>query len=441
LRELEQEFTRELVVIGVHSPKFPEERAPANLRAAVQRLALHHPVVNDAEFRIWQEYAVRAWPTLIFVDPTGRVMSKHEGEFPLDPIRLYLRDAIARFEAAGHINREPLPLTPIPEPQGVLRFPGKVLADQAGDRLFIADSGHNQIVVAGFDGRIRMVVGSGERGLLDGGPTIARFNNPQGMALDDPGRTLYVADTDSNAIRTIDLADGRVATVAGTGAQGYVRSGGGQATATPLSSPWDVAVRDGALWIAMAGLHEIWRLDPGQGWIAVAAGTGAEALHDGTLSDANFAQPSGITALDGLLYVACSEASAVRLIDPMADRVRRLVGRGLFEFGDVDGKGDQVRLQHPLGVCAVREASGPAVYIADTYNSKIKRLNPETRTVETCFGSDDGHADGPAAQAQFWEPGGLSYTDHLIYVADTNNHAIRVCDLDANTVATLEIKP
>ncbi len=439
MRELEHEFADELVVIGVHSAKFPAEKVSANLRAAIQRLELHHPVVNDADFAVWQGYAVRAWPTLMFVDPLGRVFGKHEGEFPLEPVREVLADAIARFDAEGAIDRRPMPLAPLPEPSEVLRFPAKVLADADRGRLFVADTGHHRVLITDLNGRITRVLGSGEAGLEDGPAETARFRLPQGLALEGSGQILYVADTENHAIRAVDLADGRISTIAGTGEQTYQRRGG-PARETALSSPWDLTLVGDQLWIAMAGAHQLWALNIPSGHVEPVAGTGAESIHDGPLAEATFAQPSGLTELDGLLYVADSETSSVRRVDPAADRVRRLVGRGLFDFGDIDGTGDQARLQHVLGVSAIRENGGSAVYVADAYNHKIKRLDPATRTIVSCFGSGDpGLEDGAGSQARFWEPVGLSVAGRRIYVADTNNHAIRVCDLDSGTVATIEV--
>ena len=217
MRELEREFARELVVIGVHSAKFPAEKVSQNLRAAVQRLELHHSVVNDADFDVWQQYAVRAWPTLMFVDPRGYVFGKHEGEFPLAPVREFVADVVTRFDAEGVIDRAPLPLNLLPEPDGPLRFPGKVLADAAGGRLFVADSGHNRILVADLQGNVTMTIGDGEAGLDDGPVSSARFNHPQGMALSADGGRLYVADEENHAVRAVDLTDWRVTTVVGTG--------------------------------------------------------------------------------------------------------------------------------------------------------------------------------------------------------------------------------
>jgi DNA-binding beta-propeller fold protein YncE len=382
----------------------------------------------------------------MFIDPRGRVFAKHEGEFPLEPMRAALTDFVAGFAADGSLDRRPLTFDPLPPGGSALRFPGKVLADAAGNRLFVADSGHNRIVVADLDGRVTMTIGDGAPGFVDGPAAQARFDHPQGMALDPDGERLFVADEPNHAVRAIDLASGEVTTVAGTGTQGYDRLGGGPGREVSLSSPWDLAQVDGLLWIAMAGTHQLWvldlqlwALDLSTGRVGVAAGTGAESIHDGPLREATFAQPSGLSADAGVLYVADSESSAIRRVDPGADRVRRLVGRGLFEFGDVDGEAGQARLQHPLGVAATIEAGAPLVYVADTYNDKLKRLDPVARRVTSWAGGEAGHADGDLATARFWEPSGLSLAGPRLYVADTNNHAVRLVDLAAGTVRTLEL--
>ncbi|HET8524956.1 MAG TPA: alkyl hydroperoxide reductase [Thermomicrobiales bacterium] len=439
LRALEHEFADVLAIIGVHSPKFPAEKVPANVRAAVQRLGVDHAVVSDVEFDIWQAYGVRAWPTLMFIDPAGRVFGVHEGEFPLDAVREMVRDALASYSADGELDRRPLPHTPLPPGGGQLRFPGKVLTDSTSNRLFIADTGHHRILVADTNGAVSMAVGAGTAGFQDGAAGEAQFNHPQGMALAAGGSRLQVADTANHAIREINLATGDVTTLAGTGEQGRARSGG-PARAIPLSSPWDIVWHGHQLWIAMAGLHQLWTLDPETGTVAIAAGTGAESIHDGSLADATFAQPSGITTTGEALFVADSESSAIRRVAPLADRVQRLVGRGLFTFGDLDGQGDAVRLQHPLGVCAVMEQDAPVVYLADSYNDKIKRLDPRTRRVETLFehGAFDGASASPAG-SPFWEPGGLCISSQVCYVADTNNHAIRRANLASGEITTLPL--
>src|SRR5262245_38665591 len=324
-----------MVVIGVHSAKFTAEKDTAAVRHAVERLAVGHPVVNDRDFRVWREYAVRAWPTLMFIDPRGKVIGRHEGEFPLDALDRVIGEMIAEFDAAGTLDRRPVSFTTEQHAAtGPLRFPGKVLSDEAGGRLFVADTGHHRVLELSFDGQVLRAFGDGQPGLVDGPAASARFDGPQGMALHE--KSLFVADAENHAVRRIDLDSGVASTVAGTGEQASGRSSGGPALETPLNSPWDLAVRGGEMFIAMAGCHQIWRLDLSSGTVQPWAGSGVENIRDGPLPDAQFAQPSGL-ALDadgGRLFVADSEVSGVRAIDLREGAVRTLVGTGLFDFGD-----------------------------------------------------------------------------------------------------------
>ena len=457
LRKLEEKYAAELVVIGVHSAKFPNEKYADNVLLAAQRYELKHPIVNDAEFQVWQQYACRAWPTLMFVDPAGKVIGKHEGELPYDAFDDLLGRMIAEFDDQGLIDRRPLHLKPDAVAKTTLAFPGKVLADGPGNRLFIADTNHNRIVITDLDGATQTVIGSGVEGFADGDSATAAFNHPQGMEL--VGDALYVADTENHAIRRINLNPGglnpgrpdaaTVDTIAGTGAQGHDRRASGPGPQIALSSPWDLAHHEGILYIAMAGTHQLWRLALADGIVQPHAGTGGENIDNGPLATATLAQPSGITVgsdRDGnpLLYFADSETSSIRSagLDPATGRVATLVGIDLFAFGDRDGVEHHVRLQHPIGI-AWRDGE---LFVADTYNHKIKKLLPLTRAVQTLLGAGAaGHHDGAGRQATFSEPSGLSFAvfadarPPLLYIADTNNHAIRVADLAADTVRTLEL--
>jgi sugar lactone lactonase YvrE len=248
------------------------------------------------------------------------------------------------------------------------------------------------------------------------------------------GSTLYIADTENHAVRSIDLDSGAVRTVAGTGEQALQAGTGGPGPSTPLSSPWDLALADRVLYIAMAGTHQIWTLELDGGTVAPFAGTGREGLLDGPNDQAWFAQSSGLAILKGHLYVADSEASAVRDIDLITERVTTVVGEDLFVFGDQDGEGDAVRLQHPLGITA----SDGALFVADSYNNKIKRLDPGRRAVVTWLGSGlAGRADGPGPSAAFREPGGVCAGVDGLYIADTNNHRIVVAEWTTGRVRTL----
>ncbi len=435
LRKMERKYADVLTVIGVHSAKFMAERAEIGLRNAVRRYEVEHPVVNDADFRVWQEYAVRAWPTLYFVDPKGRIVARHEGELSSEELDRLLSAMVEEYDREGLLVRRRLDFQPERRPEGTLAYPGKVLADEASARLFIADSGHNRVLEAGLDGRVSRVWGRGEAGLADGEAESAAFDHPQGVALQDD--QLFVADTENHAIRRLDLGTGRVVTVAGTGEQahGYAREGA-RGREAALSSPWDLCVLENVLYIAMAGMHQLWALELSSGLIRPCAGSGVEGLEDGPASRAQLAQPSGLTTDGVLIYFADSETSSVRTFDPASGKVETLVGVGLFEFGDEDGVGEQVRLQHPLGVCWL----DGLVYVADTYNSKVKRLDPDTRRCASWLGSGRaGFGDGTGSAVQFSEPGGLSAVRGRVFIADTNNHAIRVAEVSSGRVSTLEL--
>ncbi|HVG18094.1 MAG TPA: thioredoxin-like domain-containing protein, partial [Blastocatellia bacterium] len=373
LKKLERKYANELVVIGVHSAKFAGERETDNIRQAILRYEIEHPVVNDKDMAVWQQFAVHAWPTLVVIDPAGKVVGHASGEGIYEPFDKLIGKMVEAFGAKGQLDRRPLKLKLERHraPASMLAFPGKVLADEKSKQLFIADSNHNRIVVVSLeDSSVKEVVGSGEARLADGGFEEASFNHPQGMAFD--GRVLYVADTENHALRAVDFEGRAVATIAGTGEQARrLTTVGGQGRQTPLNSPWDLVLHDGLLYIAMAGPHQLWRMDPKTGGVAPYAGSGREDIIDGPLAEAALAQPSGITTDGRALYFADSEVSAIRsaALDPNG-RVETVVGEGLFDFGDRDGRGSQVRLQHPLGV-VYHEG---ALYVADTYNNKIKRI-------------------------------------------------------------------
>ncbi|MBV9923849.1 MAG: redoxin domain-containing protein [Acidobacteria bacterium] len=442
LKRLEEKYPNELVVIGVHSAKFENEKETENIRRIILRYGLEHPVVNDADFRIWKAYAVHAWPTLVLVDPSGYVVGQVAGEGHFDVLDGAVNELVNEAKKRGTLDTRPVKFALERAKTGdlPLAFPGKVLADERGDRLFVSDSNHNRVVVTKLDGTLLYTVGSGARGRRDGTFDTATFDGPQGLALD--GETLYVADTRNHLLRRVDLKARSVETAAGTGAQARdydFRSG--PALTTPLNSPWDLALVGRTLYVAMAGPHQIWKLDLDSREVSVYAGTGREARNDGKRvgefedpGAAAFAQPSGLAAAGAqTLYVSDAESNIVRAVS--GEEVRTLAGGDLFDFGDRDGEGDEVRLQHPLGLAL----DAGRLYIADTYNHKLKVLDPRARTVKTFAGTGrPGQADG--ARPEFYEPGGLSIAGGKLYVADTNNHAVRVLDLKTKQTTTLMLR-
>src|SRR6185436_18118815 len=443
LKYLEQKYGSALVVIGVHSAKFSNERQPENIRRIIVRYDITHPVVNDAAFAIWKAYGARAWPTQVLIDPEGYVVATASGEGKVEAFDRAIGAVIRVFDERGAIDHRPLQLSPERDrlKMSTLAFPGKVLADEASGRLFIADSNHHRILVATLDGRVTDVIGpratddDGAFGWTDGTFEEARFYRPQGLALD--GDVLYIADTENHLVRAASLSMRLVATVAGNGHQGVWGEHGGAAHETPISSPWDLVVANRLLFVAMAGLHQIWMVDLERQLSFPYAGSGREARVDGSVEESAFAQPSGLALHDSTLFVADSESNIIRAVSlPPANDVRTLAGGDLFEFGDRDGRGDDVRLQHPLGMAF---ADG-RVFIADTYNHRLKVLDPVTRRVTTFSGSGTaGLADGAPKRAQFYEPGGISATRDALYVADTNNHAVRRVSLRNGEVETLKL--
>ncbi|MGI9584820.1 MAG: thioredoxin-like domain-containing protein [Acidimicrobiia bacterium] len=435
LERLEHEYPDELVVVGVHSAKFTNESETENLKDIVQRYGVIHPVVNDKNFEIWETWGVSAWPTVALIDPTSRAVGTRSGEGVYDALKPIIASLVAEFDGQGAISREPIPLAPEADsaPERPLSYPGKVLAQDG--RLWVADTGHNRVLeVDPSSGDVLAAYGSGVRGSDDGASLEATFNAPQGLAV--VGTTLYVADTNNHLIRAVDLSSGQVSTVAGTGKQGWPPETGASLE-IGLSNPWDIVHDNGLLYIANAGTHQIWVADLANETVGPLIGNSRESTKNDTFESAELAQPSGLALSDaGLLYFADSESSAIRVGDLVAQRTDLVVGADadLFSFGDVDGTGNEARLQHPLGVAL----SGSTLYVADTYNSKIKRVNTTSNTITSWLGGESGWADG--IEAAFNEPGGLSVDDGLLYVADTNNHSVRVIDTATGNTSTLVLK-
>ncbi len=440
LRELEQAFPDELSVVSVHSPKFSAEQFTSSVREAVLRYGITHAVVNDRKMRVWQEYTVRAWPTLMFIDPEGRVIGRHEGEINPEAGKELLAEMVKDFDAAHLLDHRPLSFTHEPAPEAILAFPGKVAVQAEANRMAASDSTHNRVMVMDLTGSVQFVIGSGEEGLADGTFEQAQFNRPQGVLFD--GEMLYVADTENHSIRRVNLATRQVETIAGTGEQAGISDTPveGSAREAALSSPWDLALAGSDLYIAMAGEHQIFVLHLDSNIIEPFAGNGIEGLQDGPRLEAMLAQPMGLALNEEktLLYVADSETSAVRGVELTgAQEVITFVGTGLFDFGDADGTGDEARLQHVQGL----SFSHGMVYLADTYNNRIKVLYPQKREVISYAGTGlAGYKDDIISVAQFNEPGGLAVAGDRLYVADTNNHAIRVIDLNEGKVQTLHVR-
>jgi thiol-disulfide isomerase/thioredoxin len=442
LKRLKEEYPDELVVIGVHSAKFSNEQVTENIQIIINRYELGHPVVNDNNLVVARMWNARYWPTLALIDPAGNVVGMHSGEGVYMTFKPEVDALVREFDSRGGINREPVVLRPEGEKgySGSLSFPGKVLADERGKRIFIADSNHHRIIAADImNGQVLDVVGGPNRGYRDGSFENALFDTPQGMALTDDGAILFVADTGNHSIRKVDLIERELSTLLGTGTQASVNPPlAGTAPDVALQSPWDIELQDNILYIAMAGSHQIWSVDLSKGDARPFAGSGIEGVRDDLRTQSELAQPSGLT-LDGRgrLYFADSESSSIRKVDTLKRhaRVVTIAGGGptLFDFGDTDGRGQGAQFQHPLGIVFYNNN----LYVADTYNSKIKKVDLDMKESITLFGTGHGFRDGD--DPLFYEPGGIDAAFGNLYIADTNNHSVRVIDLTRGVTSTLRL--
>ncbi len=409
-----------LLVIGVHSPKFDAETENERLRAAIAENEIEHPVAVDGAMKVWNAWSARSWPTIVVLDAHGKVVWRHAGEPDREELTKVVAAALDEGAREGVLKKGAIAgLAPASPDTGPLAFPGKVTALPDGD-LAISDTLHHRVVIADRSFAVKEVVGTGLEGATDGGFAEASFKKPQGLAA--AGDLLYVADTENHLVRVIDRNKRTVATVAGKGglADTILRRKGA-ARDIALRSPWDLAFvpdKDGGkLYVALAGSHQIALFDPKAGTIEPFAGDGAEKRVDGTGTDASFAQPSGLATDGKTLWVADSETSSIRAIDLATRAVKTVVGKDLFVFGDKDGAADVVRLQHPLGIAyGAPKGQRPALWIADTYNSKVKRIDVATGSTRTIAGGRD--------HTELFEPSGIAVANNELVVADSKHHRL-----------------
>ncbi|HYM33671.1 MAG TPA: thioredoxin-like domain-containing protein [Candidatus Cybelea sp.] len=422
LRKVEEAFPEEVAVIGVHSPKFTAEHDGRTVAHAIARYGITHPVAHDPEFQLWKSFAVRAWPTLVFIAPDGSVVGQHSGEPDPEKLLQAVREMIERARNGGQLKPSPLPLAGTSTADGALAFPGKMKPLATSTRLqrwAITDGGHHQIVMLSEKGREAGRIGSGALGFDDGNLRTATFNRPQGLIC--AADVIYVADTGNHAIRKIDLAAGRVTTLAGMGRRGGALPQAAPSLETALASPWDLELDGDTLYFANAGTHQLGRIDLANGTARALAGDGGEAIEDGPAAQARLAQPSGLALSPdrSVLYFVDSETSSVRALrSGDAPAVQTLVGTGLFDFGHQNGDFVEARFQHPLGLCF---ADG-TLLVADSYNGVIRALDLETRRVSDFDDNEFFCADPVCLPAG--EPAGVTADAENVYMVDTNNHRI-----------------
>ena len=439
LAELEEKYKdMPVVFIGVHSAKFFNEQDMKNIEQAVERYEISHPVLVDRKMTVWNKFGISGWPTITIIDPNGILVYRQSGEGQKEMVEDTIDVLLEKHEKSHTLAREPIKIVKtIKKSNTALSFPGKISISK--DRIAISDSNHNRVIVTDLAGKILHTIGSGKAGLADGRFSDAIFFRPQGVSWKDD--FIFVADTENHALRKIDLQNNQVTTLVGTGKQGPWRSAGGKGKDIAISSPWDVAVKDNLIFITMAGNHQIWTYDINTEMARPFAGNGQEDIIDGNRMQAQLAQPSGVFIHDDIAYFVDSETSSVREIDLKTEYIRTIVGHGLFAFGHKDGKTGEALFQHPLGLCATANK----IFVADTYNSSIRVIDQDNDSVETLIGkqgmSTSCRLDDPSCDTLgLYEPSDVKLYQDKLYIADTNNHLIRIYDLTANILKTLDIQ-
>lgn len=424
LQYLENKYHDGVLAIGIHGARFPGEKTGEHLQKAINRSNIHHPVINDYELRLWKTYGIRQSPTIVVIDTGGIIVGAVSGEnkrYKLDRVTGHLLSKVKNNPA---VRNSAYTLRMLPEPAHTLSFPGKILA--ARNRVFIADSGHNRILETTLQGHVLRRYGNNAPGFIDGNSIAAAFDNPQGMVLD--GDYLYVADTGNHAIRRIHLHSDDVVTIAGTGKPGGMPDGDyfNNPLEASLNAPCGLALASNVIYIAMAGLNQIWSLSLVTNTLEVFAGSGEKGLRDGASRIAAFAQPAALTILGHTLYVVDSESSAVRAVNLTTRSVKTIAGQGPFEYGDNDGLLSTARFQYPLDINA--DPRGNSLWIADTYNNKIKKIEVNNNQVSSM-----------RVACALNEPGGLAFSENTLYIANTNLHEIVRINLQSGNPEPLHV--
>lgn len=396
-----------LRALGVHVPRFEHERDPRRVLKRLHRHGISLPVAHDPDWVAWQQYGVRAWPSVALVAGDGRIETWLEGD-----------GTLAELEARAEAFEDALPpefeddvATPVVrqrEPALPLQFPiGLAVTEQY---LYVADSGHHRILECTHGGRVLRQFGSGDPGLFDGSADQAAFCRPHGLSL--LRGVLYVADTGNHAVRRIDLRSGEIATLCGNGRSGTPMAGDVEdARQVSLDEPRAVAAMHDQLHIALAGDNRIWSYDLGRARLACVAGSGQLEVRDGVGSAAAFGQPVALAAVQQAVYVCDAAGSAIRSLQLRDQSVQTLVGHGPWEFGVADGARTSARLQDPQAIALDPDA--PLLWIADTGNDRLRSLR-----------LGGGELSSYPLSQRLHGPAGLAVGEGAVWIADTDAHAV-----------------
>src|SRR3990172_2181800 len=279
-----------------------------------------------------------------------------------------------------------------------------------------------------------MVLLEGMRGGIgtsDGTDSVARFNSPRGIAV--YGDTLYIADQNNHSIRKIDIPAKTVTTIAGY--SGVPGLDDGVGSAARFNAPEGIETDGAFLYIADTKNSAIRKIDMGTGSVVTLAGKrGQRGSKDGTGKDALFSGPAALILLGEFLYVADTDSHTIRRVHKDTGNTVTIAGIPLTK-GDTDGIGREALFNYPLGIAT----DGAYLFIADTYNHTVRRLDPLTGEVTTLtrIPGQAAYQDGPLSEARFYYPYGLAVRGTELFVADLWNEVIRVIDLSTGMVSTM----
>ncbi len=372
IKKLRKRYGPELVIIGIHSAKFEREGDTAHLKNAIDRLGIDYPVIDDSSLSLFDNYAIKAWPTVVLIDRDGYLVETFSGEQRVETLEKSLA-ALDIFPLDEHISE-------IKRDDERLHFPQKVQCEDSF--LLIANTGADAVWLCDYEGKILK--------------KFEGLSEPMGMAV--LGDLLYIANRGRDEIVAIDLK---------TYERNVILDG--------LRAPYDLELSDETLFVAMAASHQIVAYSLNDLSETARYGNGFEALRDGDALSSQLAQPSGVTLLYDQLWFVDAESSSLRLI--VEEHVHTAIGEGLFSFGDVDE--GAILLQHPQGVVAGQYGDGCGggrIFVADTFNDKVKAYNPEDGSIITLFSGL--HA-----------PAGIAKKGCRLYIADTDAHRIIMFDL------------
>ncbi|MGV6853297.1 MAG: thioredoxin-like domain-containing protein [bacterium] len=423
IRYLENKYDDQIVIIGIHSPSFEAEKDVQLVQQAALRLHIRHLVASDPELEVWRYFGVDAWPGFALVDVHGNLREYLVGEGRLEQLEesidALVEEAIGedtmRFEAyeVSHPRSKPR----------ALHYPSAIIAGD--ERVFICDTGQNRILETNKKGRVLRQFGSGNPGFWDGVGIDVGFKEPQ--SLTRVGDRLYVADTGNHAIRVINLLNGEVDTLIGTGKAKHLYSGEiKNPKDTSIHSPMAITAHQGDLYVCHTSQQQIWRYTLSKNTYSLIAGCGNPGFSDGRLIEARFMEPMSIVALSEHLYVADAGASSVRRIDLKRQKVETFIGHQ-GESGDVDGPVSDIRLQYP---CRIESnEADQSLWVLDTLNGKVKQI------------------DVPAGMGFSLEldhsldyPLGISVNQNDVWIVNTNQHEVLCVDIDSERAIKVPIE-